>query len=105
MTTSFISIHAPARGATRLRVRGLIFMPISIHAPARGATIIPAHPKLIIYNFNPRSREGSDKEQYSCNRSGDNFNPRSREGSDSNILQNNEFIFVEYQQIIPKLIL
>ena len=77
-----ISIHAPARGATAVCDRfsiGLKFqstlprgerlgktaealkpIAISIHAPARGATI--GHPKLHInyWNFNPRSREGSD---------------------------------------------
>ena len=76
-----ISIHAPARGATRpLFVLGHIWF-ISIHAPARGATVrhvsvyfdiqfqstLPRGERRIssvlimstIY-FNPRSREGSD---------------------------------------------
>ena len=56
-----ISIHAPARGATFYGWKhwGLLF--ISIHAPARGATsnfsAIAGEQK----NFNPRSREGSDR--------------------------------------------
>ena len=32
--------------------------------------------------FNPRSREGSDREQYNCTSYYYDFNPRSREGSD-----------------------
>ena len=58
--SSGISIHAPARGAT---VGGVILLWhafISIHAPARGATN-PVFPKTSgSYDFNPRSREGSD---------------------------------------------
>ena len=79
----FISIHAPARGATRsgsfpgpqLHIfqstlpRGerqnrifpkSSFTLISIHAPARGATSrVPLY-QLAAHHFNPRSREGSD---------------------------------------------
>ena len=58
-----ISIHAPARGATRSRLvlhcEGTM---ISIHAPARGATITQENHYQSIRYFNPRSREGSDKE-------------------------------------------
>ncbi len=35
-----ISIHAPARGATQLKMFAGLFAGISIHAPARGATAI-----------------------------------------------------------------
>ena len=77
-----ISIHAPARGATRLRFVFLAFRKISIHAPARGATsklLIKSIPfsisihapargatsdtikvPVLFMDFNPRSREGSD---------------------------------------------
>ena len=55
---------------------------ISIHAPARGATKHIIVQLIIISYFNPRSRKGSD---VSCTspfaRDGD-FNPRSRKGSD-----------------------
>ena len=55
---------------------------ISIHAPAKGAT---KKGQLLLQDsgyFNPRSREGSDGiDRWGCNR-GKNFNPRSREGSD-----------------------
>ena len=37
-------------------------MSISIHAPAKGATPAWLYPPSISSNFNPRSREGSDKE-------------------------------------------
>ena len=52
-----ISIHAPARGATPLSTASL-YQRISIHAPARGATVSSTH--ILLYYFNPRSREGSD---------------------------------------------
>ena len=78
---------------------------ISIHAPARGATYSPHEIKeRLQINFNPRSREGSDRQPSEHwrfrqafqstlprgERRGvggtliiqDNFNPRSREGSD-----------------------
>ena len=55
---------------------------ISIHAPAKGATkrayVFAGH----VPNFNPRSREGSDHRRLSCGSPACHFNPRSREGSD-----------------------
>ena len=99
-----ISIHAPARGATSKtssRVRDNF---ISIHAPARGATLYESNSMSIFFNFNPRSREGSDGSFFDFMRlevefqstlpRGErrntsfnpsiclHFNPRSREGSD-----------------------
>ena len=80
-------------------------MIISIHAPAKGATIytvykcilnifqstLPRRERLIRKikccsqkNFNPRSREGSDKYIASYFSDYIYFNPRSREGSDRN---------------------
>ena len=55
---------------------------ISIHAPARGATLANARKFCRLYNFNPRSREGSDTEAPQSLSQTHNFNPRSREGSD-----------------------
>ena len=55
-----ISIHAPARGATR---QGPAFRwqhKISIHAPARGATRRTSRCHGVIRHFNPRTREGCD---------------------------------------------
>ena len=37
-----ISIHAPAKGATKLTRSTAVTMTISIHAPAKGATFIQA---------------------------------------------------------------
>ena len=55
---------------------------ISIHAPARGATLSPLDRGLIRPDFNPRSREGSDRILRGMAFDLHNFNPRSREGSD-----------------------
>ena len=38
LCTTYISIHAPARGATKIHMLQHGRIPISIHAPARGAT-------------------------------------------------------------------
>ena len=57
---SYISIHAPARGATPLLLCITLGYRISIHAPARGATLTGLLAGINRTNFNPRSREGSD---------------------------------------------
>ncbi len=44
LMTSWVSIHAPARGATMARRHGLNVFVVSIHAPARGATVYRADP-------------------------------------------------------------
>ena len=80
--SSYISIHAPTRGATTNTVQGVTPTGISIHAPTRGATKILRHtpkgkqfqstlprgerhvvgiPFKGIWDFNPRSHEGSDR--------------------------------------------
>ena len=56
-----ISIHAPARGATPLSWGGVQEMSISIHAPARGATVRCRFPTTATAYFNPRPREGGDR--------------------------------------------
>ena len=100
-----VSIHAPVKGATKLRKKinfSLVcfnprsregsdaaeadyrrFNPVSIHAPVKGATGDTSTNDACVLSFNPRSREGSD----CCNRFiffnlFCCFNPRSREGSD-----------------------
>ena len=55
-----ISIHAPARGATRFPKLSRNQAAISIHAPARGATLRRQRILIPRCHFNPRSREGSD---------------------------------------------
>jgi len=42
-----VSIHAPARGATRRAVVLVDAHEVSIHAPARGATRHPVHVHLL----------------------------------------------------------
>jgi hypothetical protein len=39
-------------------------MLVSIHAPARGATFLPCPHSLVQERFNPRSRAGSDFDDY-----------------------------------------
>ena len=99
-----ISIHAPAKGATRPLTRpsssaryfnprsrkgsdpfgfGVSFIiHISIHAPVKGATIHKITFCADHAYFNPRSREGSDSCWAADRLSHCHFNPRSREGSD-----------------------
>ena len=98
-----ISIHAPTRGATTNTVQGVTPTGISIHAPTRGATKILRHtpkgkqfqstlprgerhvvgiPFKGIWDFNPRSHEGSDNSNPSLSAVRTYFNPRSHEGSD-----------------------
>ena len=77
-----ISIHAPARGATRGRAPHPPGLLISIHAPARGATSSGSVRENMRKYFNPRSREGSDRCTPPRIFRPCNFNPRSREGSD-----------------------
>ena len=55
-----ISIHAPAKGATLPDHSDGIFIEISIHAPAKGATRYTVLFSIPVWYFNPRSREGSD---------------------------------------------
>ena len=70
------------------RVRHLLIEPafsigkISIHAPAKGATRIYVFWKLFRQYFNPRTREGCDKKYYPFHPIISYFNPRTREGCD-----------------------
>ena len=54
-----VSIHAPARGATPLGANRFIARIVSIHAPARGATTKPFE-YISPTGFNPRPRTGGD---------------------------------------------
>ena len=78
-----VSIHAPARGATRaFSIWSNYYKGVSIHAPARGATIAYLQSIRSIRGFNSRSREGSDGSRPPCRGCPRRFNSRSREGSD-----------------------
>ena len=59
-TVPFVSIHAPARGATWSRHQFGRVVVVSIHAPARGATHDTGYIFIICSSFNPRTREGCD---------------------------------------------
>ncbi len=81
-STLFISIHAPARGATKRYVVVHVPNVISIHAPARGATPARCRSESQGADFNPRSRAGSDRAVRGLTHPLHYFNPRSRAGSD-----------------------
>ena len=60
---------------------------VSIHAPARGATKLPVRRRASFQCFNPRTRTGCDSK---CNTSGHccrSFNPRTRTGCDQELAQ------------------
>ena len=56
-----ISIHAPTKGATIEPVNPDRLIPISIHAPTKGATAASPFRSPRVFDFNPRSHEGSDR--------------------------------------------
>ena len=97
---AFVSIHAPARGATRDgQVRDSVHG-VSIHAPAWGATTAPAlerhlgvvsiHAPAWGATTSPRSR--------SCRRS---FNPRARVGRDA-CITSIAFTMLSFQSTRPR---
>ncbi len=93
------------RGERRHFSPGLYpFHMISIHAPARGATRLRRRSGRDIRNFNPRSREGSDAFWLAIETPIENFNPRSREGSDSNFTQNSISVLFHFYQSFPYII-
>ena len=75
---------------------------ISIHAPARGATAAEFPDAEAVWNFNPRSREGSDAEApHIKTAQWKDFNPRSREGSD--LLPSREIGYIKrFQSTLPR---
>ena len=82
--TDLISIHAPAKGATRIDTEDVDKIKFQSTLPRRERL----HDKLLIIkmlDFNPHSREGSDFMLIFRVHHLNNFNPRSREGSDSYI--------------------
>ena len=102
---AYISIHAPARGATYWSKKKMLCHAISIHAPARGATENPLYknPQMKFQSTLPhgerrKARLKRERQAYisihapargatlgfrlaTCRRA--NFNPRSRTGSDT----------------------
>ena len=77
-----VSIHAPARGATRDPViAGAPDGTVSIHAPARGATRRSAGWRRSPCSFNPRPRTGGDAPSGYDPGGPSSFNPRPRTGA------------------------
>ena len=60
MFCQYVSIHAPAKGATKLLIEQLSGVVVSIHAPAKGATCYSETIRWNWFCFNPRPREGGD---------------------------------------------
>ena len=85
-----VSIHAPARGATSVRLQEIMDKDVSIHAPARGATCQVRRIQHNPRSFNPRSRAGSDYHTQGTFTREVSFNPRSRAGSDHGIINYNK---------------
>ena len=56
----YVSIHAPAWGATQCFDFFLCCFPVSIHAPAWGATLVNPSSSMVLTCFNPRTRVGCD---------------------------------------------
>ena len=99
-----VSIHAPARGATRCSTRGGsnrefqstrpqgarqrplhhrgLHLHVSIHAPARGATRCGDPFPWAYWGFNPRARKGRDWMHQLRPTPPSCFNPRARKGRD-----------------------
>ena len=61
-----VSIHAPARGATRVDTLKSLELTVSIHAPARGATSRAPCGRRCSACFNPRARVGRDAWALTC---------------------------------------
>ena len=80
-----ISIHAPARGATNIVAATKDIYTISIHAPARGATIFTDSAATAV-KFQSTLPRGERHGKINAPGWSGNFNPRSREGSDASDL-------------------
>jgi len=81
----FVSIHAPAWGATAMKAQAWYNENVSIHAPAWGATMYAERRPLDESSFNPRARVGRDGPLKSISNPFCGFNPRARVGRDRNI--------------------
>ena len=85
----YISIHAPAKGATELvAIAGSMDTLFQSTLPRRERRCAGVFTRAGNRDFNPRSREGSDGHNtgklYAIT---SNFNPRSREGSDAKVVK------------------
>ena len=78
-----VSIHAPTRGATKMKISYIKLAIVSIHAPTRGATAggLLLHPRA--NRFNSRAHEGRDGDRDRLGQGGLCFNSRAHEGRDT----------------------
>ena len=85
----WISIHAPAKGATKKFLSRPKCLKFQSTLPRR-ERLPPSFLQSLQRNFNPRSREGSDQTKPALLPDRRNFNPRSREGSDDQLIYVNQ---------------
>ena len=98
----FVSIHAPAGGATpQYKVVGNN-IDVSIHAPAGGATWRADQDNLSVVCFNPRARGGRDSSAFPNSPVITRFNPRARGGRDAVIEHEDKFEMVQFQSTRPR---
>ena len=84
-TRIYVSIHAPARGATNSSKMKILIACVSIHAPARGATDCARWSETFKLCFNPRTRKGCDVSRDLHFMEQLSFNPRTRKGCDAHL--------------------
>ena len=77
-----ISIHAPAKGATQIGLYPIKNRIISIHAPAKGATGSRPTASIVTVEFQSTLPRRERPQRRRCKGVSSYFNPRSREGSD-----------------------
>ncbi len=87
MTQNGVSIHAPARGATR-NCFFILYLTYCFNPRTReGCDDQPESEPDILKSFNPRTREGCDDILRRETSGIPGFNPRTREGCDTDELQ------------------
>ncbi len=79
----WVSIHAPAWGATYSAIFSIVDSGVSIHAPAWGATQWKKLQGRFPTGFNPRTRVGCDRTMECRFMHPPCFNPRTRVGCDA----------------------
>ena len=99
--SAWVSIHAPAWGATGHGPRFLRLAGVSIHAPAWGATPAPAAPPHRGSCFNPRTRVGCDRRASRILPGRWCFNPRTRVGCDSRVTLQSSWMLL-FQSTHPR---
>ena len=76
-----ISIHAPARGATRTPSTSILYIKFQF-TPPRGGRQIASSPFSRLKHFNSRPRAGGDWQRFTSRYGCVNFNSRPRAGGD-----------------------